>query len=385
MTDAPPSRRVSTDRVSVSVNRLTALLSLLPPKPITTEAGTFAYQDPNAAERLHELRSVFDAMMADSDPIRAPSPARPSFDAIKRAIADGFTNGNEQYDEQPVMRRMDYDNAAMAVARLFSAPPEREPGDELVPIYCKPWRTIVFVKEKHKADFLEKNDPPSVAETGEYEACHHCSGSGLQSNLMGEPTECRHCKGNTVLPATPPAPSAASGIQLRKYVGITDDQIKYMVERFLRWRLPENFSPDCGISFTRFAGTHEHPHEYKPVGTNLLDFQQATAMVWYMVQGLEVKQAFEDRVLPSGAGALTWSRLFDPNEECRYDHCYADTPFGRYQIEWKGWKDSPGFTLVFGGEFITVPDDLISAKEAALKDYMSRLASALSATEDAKT
>jgi hypothetical protein len=32
---------------------------------------------------------------------------------------------------------------------------------------------------------------------------------------------------------------------------MTDDQIKHMVNRFLNWRLPESFSPDCGISFKR--------------------------------------------------------------------------------------------------------------------------------------
>lgn len=45
---------------------------------------------------------------------------------------------------------------------------EREEGDQLVPIYCKPWRTIVFVKAKHKADFLAKNSvapSPSPAPT----------------------------------------------------------------------------------------------------------------------------------------------------------------------------------------------------------------------------
>jgi hypothetical protein len=44
--------------------------------------------------------------------------------------------------------------------RALTASPGGERGkssDELVPIYCKPWRTIVFVHEKHKADFLAKN------------------------------------------------------------------------------------------------------------------------------------------------------------------------------------------------------------------------------------
>ena len=30
---------------------------------------------------------------------------------------------------------------------------------------------------------------------------------------------------------------------------MTPVQIKHLVDRFLGWRLPENFQPDCGISF----------------------------------------------------------------------------------------------------------------------------------------
>jgi hypothetical protein len=43
------------------------------------------------------------------------------------------------------------------------------------------------------------------------------------------------------------AESALAKVSERKTM--TDEQIKYMVERFLGWRLPENFTPDEGISF----------------------------------------------------------------------------------------------------------------------------------------
>jgi len=39
----------------------------------------------------------------------------------------------------------------------------------------------------------------------------------------------------------------------------TEDQIKHMVDRFLGWALPENFSPDAGISFKRLENRHHHP------------------------------------------------------------------------------------------------------------------------------
>jgi hypothetical protein len=48
---------------------------------------------------------------------------------------------------------------------------------------------------------------------------------------------------------------------------MTDAQIKYMAERFLRWKLPENFNPDAGI-------------------TNLFDYEQARAMVCHMIDGM---------------------------------------------------------------------------------------------------
>ena len=68
---------------------------------------------------------------------------------------------------------------------------------------------------------------------------------------------------------------------------MTDAQIKHMVDRFLGWHLPENFRPDGGINFRKTFNTGT-PHEYKnaPTGTNLLDADQATAMVRYMLDGL---------------------------------------------------------------------------------------------------
>lgn len=61
---------------------------------------------------------------------------------------------------------------------------------------------------------------------------------------------------------------------------MTDEQIKHMVNRFLGWRLPENFSPDGGISFKVSWNA------FPPIGTNLLDAAQAEVMVRYMVEGM---------------------------------------------------------------------------------------------------
>lgn len=62
--------------------------------------------------------------------------------------------------------------------------------------------------------------------------------------------------------------------------------VKHMVDRFLRWRLPEDFNPDGGISFKPVFNEHTaHPMKAEPVGTNLFDAQQAEAMVRYMLDG----------------------------------------------------------------------------------------------------
>lgn len=66
-----------------------------------------------------------------------------------------------------------------------------------------------------------------------------------------------------------------------------NNEIKYMVERFLSWRLPENFNPDGGISFEKIRNQHTaFPAKNKPVGTNLFDATQAEEMVRYMVEGM---------------------------------------------------------------------------------------------------
>lgn len=65
---------------------------------------------------------------------------------------------------------------------------------------------------------------------------------------------------------------------------MSDDQIKYMTERFLCWKLPENFNPDNGISAKR--PNYAPNVAWEPTGTNLFDYTQAEAMVRHMVEGM---------------------------------------------------------------------------------------------------
>ncbi len=73
---------------------------------------------------------------------------------------------------------------------------------------------------------------------------------------------------------------------------MTDEQIKYMVDRFLMWKLPNDFGPDGGITFkpefnVEYNARHGYPPQrHEPVGTNLLTACQATEMVRHMIEGM---------------------------------------------------------------------------------------------------
>lgn len=60
-----------------------------------------------------------------------------------------------------------------------------------------------------------------------------------------------------------------------------DAMIKAAVQRFLGWRLPEDFNPDNGISFKPTFNDHmpSGPMKCNPTGTNLFDARQAEAML----------------------------------------------------------------------------------------------------------
>lgn len=65
---------------------------------------------------------------------------------------------------------------------------------------------------------------------------------------------------------------------------MNEQQIKQMVDRFLSWKLPEDFCPDGGISFKPSFNEHTaHPMKHEPTGTNLLTASQAEAMVRHML------------------------------------------------------------------------------------------------------
>ena len=65
---------------------------------------------------------------------------------------------------------------------------------------------------------------------------------------------------------------------------MTDQDINALVSRFLAWPLPEDFSPDAGISFKPdFNENTDYPMRHKPTGTNLLNYTQAKQMILHML------------------------------------------------------------------------------------------------------
>jgi hypothetical protein len=55
--------------------------------------------------------------------------------------------------------------------------------------------------------------------------------------------------------------------------------MKQIVNRFLKWKLPADFGPDCGISFDGRKDDELNKNKTWPVGTNLLTYDQAEAML----------------------------------------------------------------------------------------------------------
>ena len=79
---------------------------------------------------------------------------------------------------------------------------------------------------------------------------------------------------------------------------MTKEQIDHIVSRFLSWTLPDDFSPDDGISFEKVVNAgSRHERVRQPTGTNLFNFPQARAMVLHMLTGLPEGEGEPDREL----------------------------------------------------------------------------------------
>ncbi|MEI9428681.1 hypothetical protein [Mesorhizobium sp. Cs1299R1N3] len=108
---------------------------------------------------------------------------------------------------------------------------------------------------------------------------------------------------------------------LRTVNAMQSSQIKHMVDRFLAWKLPENFNPDAGISFkAAFNENTAHPMRHEPSGTNLFDASQAEAMVRHMLEGMPEGAGVQVKALVE-SNMIRWAHdtLYEINPS-NYDH-----------------------------------------------------------------
>ena len=72
------------------------------------------------------------------------------------------------------------------------------------------------------------------------------------------------------------------------------DELQELVNRFLAWKLPTDFYPDCHIHFDREKAEKWGPQLW-PSGTNLLNADQARAMLEHVTEPLRTQFADTER------------------------------------------------------------------------------------------
>lgn len=133
------------------------------------------------------------------------------------------------------------------------------------------------IKKWSNSSFRERNKISVVADDLE-QATHRLKGIAVKHTLLS--LAIRSVEFVEIDPVRANARSTESKF--------TDEQITYMAKRFLSWKLPEHFSPDNGITFSRGAQWHSEGRNSPgwPIGTNLFDRDQAEEMVRFLIEGL---------------------------------------------------------------------------------------------------
>lgn len=75
-----------------------------------------------------------------------------------------------------------------------------------------------------------------------------------------------------------PGVSAAPAATETEFIKLRDECRKKALARFLAWKLPATFRPDCGISFDGRGKDARGFDKGWPVGTNLFTADEAQAM-----------------------------------------------------------------------------------------------------------
>lgn len=69
---------------------------------------------------------------------------------------------------------------------------------------------------------------------------------------------------------------------------------------------------------------------------------------------------------------LSWSEEYKPNETIRYNHILADSPIGKFSIEWKGWKENDDVMIYLDSYYLGYANTLEEAREAVDKYLYSK-------------
>ncbi len=116
-----------------------------------------------------------------------------------------------------------------------------------------------------------------------------------------------------------------------------EEQIKSMVERFLQWKLPEDFLPDGGISFKSEFNEHTaHPMKHEPTGTNLLTAAQAEAMIRFITD--EFNPAVNIQKIADDIQALK----LHPAPQGEYNAGYHDARYDAWLVVQNAIDDAIG-------------------------------------------
>lgn len=117
--------------------------------------------------------------------------------------------------------------------------------------------------------------------------------------------------------------------------------VEGMVNRFLCWKLPDDFAPDAGVSFT--PGPHQSPGNlHWPIGTNLLTAVQAREMFEHCLAGI-----------PSAPAGAEWKPITEAQPPAgRMDLWLVSDDNGDYLVlarrSSQGWRvDGVGDELPF--------------------------------------
>ena len=79
--------------------------------------------------------------------------------------------------------------------------------------------------------------------------------------------------------------------------------------------------------------------------------------------------------MPDTPKPLVWTEPSPPTDEIRYHHTIANTPFGRFVITWKGWKEYESSTVdeTPWGDYWTACHSVEQGKRICEAEFAHRL------------